>query len=395
MCKKKNVIGIVAAGGIGKRLGSNTPKQFLEIEGKQIIIKSMEPFFNNERIKKVYLIVPKGYEDYCREIISEYLPHGTKNFVHILAGGSERQDSIFEGIRLIKKEEQNYDDLIILVHDGARPFASDDLVSRIIKGAEELGAVIPILPITDTIRIRKENSIEVIDRDKLMIAQTPQGFRGSILINSYEKAMEERYYGTDDGQLVQWAGFELKTVEGEQNNKKITVIEDLPDMLQPKDFPRIGSGYDVHRLVDNRKLVLGGVTIPFHKGLDGHSDADVLIHAIMDAILGGAALGDIGRHFPPTEMKYKDISSLKLLEMVNQIVKEKGYILGNIDATIICEEPKIKAYVDEMKNNIAKALETTEEMISIKGTTTEKLGFTGRKEGIAAEAVCFLMRKNK
>ncbi len=424
MDNKKNVNVIIAAGGAGKRVGSKKPKQFLTIEGKAIICKSIEPFYFNDRVDKIYLIVPEGYVEYCKKIISNEFIDLNEKSLCIIEGGKERQDSIYEAIKCISEDELENEELLILVHDGARPYLTQDLVERTITGAELQGAVIPILPVTDTVRIKEDDEIKVIDRNKLMVAQTPQGFKGSILINAYEKAMKEEYFGTDDGQVVQWAGFELKTIEGEQDNKKITVVEDLPKEVQVnisidekmasnyvppngdknenkaiekrallKDFPRIGSGYDVHKLVEGRELILGGVQVPFNKGLDGHSDADVLVHAIMDAILGAAALGDIGKHFPPSDMKYKGVSSLTLLSQVKNIIKEKGYVIGNIDATVVCEKPKISDYVIEMKNNICEILELDIERLNIKGTTTEKLGFTGREEGIAAEAICLLAKE--
>ena len=217
-----------------------------------------------------------------------------------------------------------------------------------------------------------------------MIVQTPQGFRFDLLMNAYEKAYADGYYGTDDASLVERIGVHPALVEGSYANIKLTTREDLPSVT------RIGKGFDVHRLVEERKCIIGGVDIPNKKGLLGHSDADVLTHAIMDALLGAAALGDIGRIFPDSDEQFKDADSIKMLEQVGYMIREKGYGISNIDATVICERPKISPYVEEMIENIAKALKIDSDRINIKGTTTEKLGFTGRKEGIAAEAVCIL-----
>ena len=216
--------------------------------------------------------------------------------------------------------------------------------------------------------------------------QTPQGFRFGLLKEAFEKAMAEGFYGTDDASLVERLGHAVAIVPGEYTNIKITTPEDLTMEM------RIGTGYDVHKLVEERDLILGGVNIPYEKGLLGHSDADVLTHALMDALLGAAALGDIGKLFPDNDDSFKGISSIELLKRVKSALDDKGYSLGNADVTVICQKPKLAGYIDEMRKNIAQALDTDVDRISIKATTTEKLGFTGRGEGIAAEAVCILNR---
>ncbi|MBR4410645.1 MAG: 2-C-methyl-D-erythritol 2,4-cyclodiphosphate synthase [Firmicutes bacterium] len=218
--------------------------------------------------------------------------------------------------------------------------------------------------------------------------QTPQGFASEILRKAYEAAYRDGFLGTDDAGLAERIGQTILLTEGDYANIKITTREDLPMEI------RVGTGYDVHRLTEGRKLILGGVDIPYEKGLDGHSDADVMAHALMDALLGAAGLGDIGRHFPDTDPQYKGISSLKLLEIVNQRIHEAGYELGNADVTIIAQRPKLAGYISQMEENLAAVLGADIRQINVKATTTEKLGFTGRGEGIAAEAACIIKSKH-
>ena len=400
MTKKNETIVIIAAGGQGRRLGSEKPKQFLEVDGIPMICKSVKPFIDTERVDALYIVVPEGYEEYCEALFKKHFEGNKfKKIRSIISGGAERQDSIYEAIKLISKAKNCNceDNSIILIHDGARPFVTSNIIERVIDGTKKYGAVIPIIPLIDTVRMKNGENIDVIDRDKLMIAQTPQGFKYDILIESYEKAMKATYYGTDDAQLLQWAGVPLETVEGEVLNKKITTKEDLQQTphTQTLPIPRVGTGYDVHRLTEGYKLILGGVDIPFEKGLEGHSDADVLVHTIMDSLLGAAGLGDIGVHFPPTDEQYKGISSLELLRRVKILLNENSYEIGNIDATVICEKPKIKEYVPKMKKNICEVLQIAEGQLNIKGTTTEKLGFEGKGEGIASLASALIVAKSK
>ena len=216
--------------------------------------------------------------------------------------------------------------------------------------------------------------------------QTPQGFRTDVIREAYRRAYAEGFYGTDDASLAERAGYSIAVAEGSYANIKITTKEDLPVEM------RIGSGYDVHRLEEGRKLILCGTEIPFEKGLLGHSDADVALHALMDAMLGAAAAGDIGRHFPDTDDRFKGVSSMELLKQTLMVINKEGYAPGNVDITIIAQRPKLQPYIEQMRENTAAALNIGKESVSVKATTTEKLGFTGRGEGIAAQAVCILTR---
>jgi 2-C-methyl-D-erythritol 4-phosphate cytidylyltransferase/2-C-methyl-D-erythritol 2,4-cyclodiphosphate synthase len=296
-----------------------------------------------------------------------------------LAGGKERQDSVKNALDLL---EDGY----VLVHDGARPYVTEEVIMNVMMATADKKAAVAAVPSKDTIRqVSGKNSV-TLDRSTLYNVQTPQGFYVPLIKKAFKKAYEDNFYGTDDAMLVERIGAYVAIAEGSYGNIKITTKEDLPvDM-------RVGSGFDVHRLIENRSLILCGVKIPFEKGLLGHSDADVAIHALMDAMLGAAALGDIGKHFPDTDDKYKGISSVLLLKKVNELIAELGYKVNNVDITIMAQVPKLLPYIQAMREKIAETLEIDENRVNVKATTTEKLGFVGREEGIAAEAVCTINR---
>lgn len=379
MLRDKKVYGIIGAAGFGKRMAAPLPKQFLKIGGKTILETTVKKFENLSIIDQIIIVTAGDYQDLCCQFFHEQI---NASKIHVICGGKERQDSIYQAVRYLQ-EQGAEEDAVVLIHDGVRPYASGDLIRRVAERVVSDGAAIAAVPPKDTIRHEEEGTL---DRSRLWCVQTPQGFQFSILRDAFEKAFQDGFYGTDDAGLVERIGQRVSIVEGENTNIKITTPEDLTVEN------RIGTGFDVHRLTENRKLILGGVEIPFEKGLLGHSDADVLLHALMDAMLGAAALGDIGKLFPDQDDSYKDISSLLLLERTGRAVAEAGYSLGNLDATIICQRPKLAGYIDQMRENIARVLGVPIEQVSVKATTTEKLGFTGRGEGIAAEAVCLLTR---
>ena len=378
MYKGRRIGAIIAAAGSGSRMGGDKPKQFSNVDGIPVIAKTYRAFANCDMIDVIYVVTGEDMMQQCKNHMVPYLDtKQLKKFGGIVSGGNERQDSVYNALIAVK-EQGGVD--YVLIHDAARPFVTGKIIETTVKAAESRDAAIVCVRPKDTIRTVDET----LDRRSLMIVQTPQGFRFDLLMNAYEKAYADGYYGTDDASLVERIGVHPALVEGSYANIKLTTREDLPSVT------RIGKGFDVHRLVEERKCIIGGVDIPNKKGLLGHSDADVLTHAIMDALLGAAALGDIGRIFPDSDEQFKDADSIKMLEQVGYMIREKGYGISNIDATVICERPKISPYVEEMIENIAKALKIDSDRINIKGTTTEKLGFTGRKEGIAAEAVCIL-----
>lgn len=377
MIENRKVFAVISAAGSGKRMGAPIPKQFIVNRGKTILEQTVEKFVKTDMVDKVILVVSGSWRDYCEKLFDEMLYAGR---LTIVEGGAERQDSVYEALTAVEQEKAAEED-IVLIHDGVRPYVSMQLIESVCYSTLRSGAVIPAVPPKDTIRHDTEGTL---DRSRLWCVQTPQGFSFGLIKKAVERAFGDDFYGTDDASLVEHLGESVEIVPGEIGNIKITTPEDLTVEN------RIGTGYDVHRLVENRKLILGGVEIPYEKGLLGHSDADVLVHALMDAMLGAAALGDIGKLFPDNDDSFRNISSMKLLEQVQRVLTEKGYTLGNADVTVICQKPKLAGYIDEMRIRIAEVLQVETDRISIKATTTEKLGFTGRGEGIAAEAVCIL-----
>lgn len=372
---KEKIGAVIVAAGEGKRMGEKIPKQFLKIKGRPMVFHSVWAFVSHPGIQEVILVTGKDYMKACREIfpVTEKLK--------IVAGGKERPDSVRAGLSALGSDMD-----FVLVHDGARPYVSRKIIGQIIEETLETGAAIPGVRPKDTVR----NGKGTLDRSDLFSVQTPQGFSVNMLKSAYEEAEEKGFFGTDDASYVEQMGKKVSVIEGEYENIKITTKEDLPSEGQQE--VRVGIGYDVHRLAPDRELVLGGVKIPHVVGLLGHSDADVLVHAVMDGLLGAAGLGDIGELFPDTDPAYRGISSLKLLKVVGVKIGEQGFVVGNIDGTVLAERPKLAPYKEKMRDNIAGILGIPCEAINIKATTTEKLGFVGREEGIAAQAVCTLVR---
>jgi len=338
-----------------------------------MVRKTAEAFARNTYVDDICIAVNGAYIREYEEALS-----GLPKIRCMSAGGKERQDSVGEALRRLA-EVSSFD--YVMIHDGARPYVTDKVIEDSLAAAVRHGAAVAAVPVKDTIR---QGGI-TLERKNLFSVQTPQTFERRIIIEAYERACSDGYMGTDDGSLVERLGRQVALSPGDYANIKITTKEDLPMKY------RAGTGYDVHRLEAGRPLILGGVSVPYDKGLLGHSDADVLVHAVMDALLGAAALGDIGRHFPDTDPRYKGISSIKLLVYVGNLLRESGYAVGSIDATVIAEKPKIAAYIDEMRANIAEALRVDIQNVSIKATTTEGLGFTGRGEGIAAQAAVMII----
>jgi 2-C-methyl-D-erythritol 2,4-cyclodiphosphate synthase/2-C-methyl-D-erythritol 4-phosphate cytidylyltransferase len=315
----------------------------------------------------------------------------------IAYGGTERQDSVKNGLMMLTKEES-----VVLVHDAARPLITKEIIGRVIAEVSKHGTGVAAVTVKDTIKqVDQENKVvSTPDRAWLRAVQTPQGFLKSILLQAHINAEEKGTLATDDATLVEALGVSVQLSEGSYDNLKITTPEDmlmaeaLLNCREGKQSPsmRVGQGYDVHQLVQGRKLILCGVEIPHETGLLGHSDADVALHALMDALLGALALGDIGKHFPDSDPNYKGISSLLLLEHVIGLVKNQGFMVGNVDVTIVAQRPKLAPYITAMRENVAKTLETYLDNVNIKATTTEHLGFEGEEKGISAQAVCLLMR---
>ena len=397
MYRGKKVSVIIAAGGSGNRLGEKIPKQFIDMGGRSMLSLSVDAFVQNQYVDDIVLVVPEGSKEKTETIINaEIVSPGTT--ISIVYGGSDRAKSVRNGLNEISGEG------VVLVHDAARPYVTEDIINRVIEKAFESGAAIPAVSVKDTIYKIDDNEKMLVssipDRSKLYAVQTPQGFEYNILMEAHDKAFRENVSVTDDGMPVMNLGLPVSLVEGGYENKKITTPDDLDipgafniGLDDDSDAQyRVGSGFDVHKFEVGRKLILGGIEIPFEKGLAGHSDADVLTHALMDAILGALSLGDIGEMFPDNDDTYLNISSIILLKKVIEAMKAKGYNLINTDITIIAERPKMSSFKKIIENNLAEIFGVDSSNISVKATTTEKLGFTGREDGIGAQCVVLIKK---
>ncbi|MHB9038313.1 MAG: 2-C-methyl-D-erythritol 2,4-cyclodiphosphate synthase [Armatimonadota bacterium] len=430
---------LIPAAGRGERFGRGSNKVFADIAGKPILAHTLSVFESCDAIGEIIIVTGEREIEAVGELVDRF---GFTKVRHIVAGGDQRQDSVRRGLEMVTSD-------IVAIHDAARPMVTCEIIERSIEEARRSGACIAAVPVIDTIKstlsqpspsqgegvkfpLLKKEGVRgrllvsgTVDRANLYSVQTPQTFRTELVRWAYEQAFADGFYATDDAALVERMGESVAIVQGSYDNIKITTPSDvelasmkllrdhLPgdDRLSSETGPvsqskqvgsphwglgggeqRSGLGFDVHALVQGRKLILGGVDVPYEKGLMGHSDADVLVHAIMDALLGAAALGDIGVHFPDSDPVYRGISSMKLLSHVGELLDQNGWRVTNIDAVVICERPKIAAHVPEMVRGIAKCLCTEPNRISIKGTTTEKLGFTGRGEGIACQAIATLYK---
>ncbi len=381
----KRVVAIIVAGGGGKRMGGDLPKQFLPLGGRPLLDRTLSAFTASPRIEGVVLVLPPSLPD---EVKESY--RFVAKVLAVVDGGEERQDSVRNALAAVPAETE-----VILVHDAVRPFVSRGLLERCAEFAQEHGAVVPMVPVRDTVKQwdRAERTLRTRDRSELMLAQTPQGFRAGILRDAYGKALELGRQGTDDAFLVEEAGYPVVPMPGEEENVKITYPEDLrmaEGLLRERADFRIGIGGDAHKLVEGRDLWLGGVRIEYERGLLGHSDGDVLLHAIADAIYGALGEQDIGRHFPPGEAATEGISSRRIIAHARGRMVEKGFGVAGLDAVIVCEEPKIAPVASALRASIAGMLSLSEERVNLKGKTTEGMGFEGRKEGISAWAVALL-----
>lgn len=371
----KKIFAIIVGAGKGVRLGTQTPKQFLHLEnGQRVFDISIDKFKSISGIEAVLAVVPDGAQ---------------KQFGYAIAGGDTRQESVFNGLKKIKQDYSPAPDDIILIHDAARPFIEITAIMDVIEKLQENPAVTLGVKVKDSLRHQDGH---MIDRNGLYGLQTPQGFHFELIYKAHEQAQGKEGF-TDDTSIVEALGQEITIVEGDAGNFKITTKEDL-DManavIAKNSVFRSGQGYDVHAFdmdtpADSVRLC--GVDVPYKYALKGHSDADVGLHAIMDAILGAIGKGDIGELFPPSDDRFKDMDSTRFVEKACALTQELSYALVNIDVTIICEAPKLGNHKQEMRTRIAKICELDERFVNVKATTTEKLGFTGRGEGIAAQAI--------
>lgn len=370
---------LIVAAGSGKRFGSDIPKVFHKICGKTILEITIDLFLKLFSTNKIMVVVDKNYLDLYQSIFSK------KNLLPPVIGGKERYESVKNGLEALLK----YTPDKVLIHDGARPFIDIETIERVINSLTHNSAVIPVIPETDTVKYTENNYVsKTIERNKLFKAQTPQGFDFGLIYNLYQKNKEPI---TDDSQLVEINGGKIVMVEGNPKNIKITYQDDLP---QQRDF-LVGFGYDVHKFdinrADNNFIMLGGVKVKHPYTIIAHSDGDVLLHALVDAILGAAGKGDIGNYFPPSNPEFKDMDSRFFVKKSLELITEEGLRINNVDCLIICEKPAIEPCRELIRESIAHILEINSKRVNIKATTTEGLGFTGRREGIAAKVVVSLV----
>ncbi len=380
---------ILAAGGSGVRMGAGINKVFLNLQGIPVLKRSIL-LFNGIADSMTIVCREEDLPD-AKEIASGC----TVSFpVVFTAGGKTRQESVMNGLKTLPASGDD----IVLIHDAARCMTPADVIRRVVDSCMLYGSGVPAIPAVNTMKYAADEHTVTctVDRSGLYEIQTPQGFRFEPLMGASVRAENDGFSVTDDASVMEHSGEKVYIVRGSKMNIKITEKEDLAiaGALLSGGLPlyRTGSGYDVHRLTENRKLILCGVEIPHHLGLLGHSDADVAIHALMDAMFGAASLGDIGRHFPDNDDRYRGISSMLLLEETVKKIISAGYRFVNADITIIAQRPKISPFIPDMIRNVCRVLGCPEDQINIKATTTEKLGFEGREEGISAQAVCMLCR---
>ncbi|MBN1898663.1 MAG: 2-C-methyl-D-erythritol 4-phosphate cytidylyltransferase [Spirochaetes bacterium] len=370
---------IVVAAGSGKRFGFKKNKMLYPIKGRPLICLTLDTLQGSKVVNKIVLVSKKREIPAFKKIIEE---NGYSKIVAVIPGGEKRQDSVYNALRWVNKNFKK--DLFIGIHDGARVNVNLSLIQRVFKKALQYNAAVPALISRDTIkRISKEKIVQkTLNRDEIGFVQTPQIFLFSLLWNAYQKACKEGFYATDDAALLEHYGEKVSIVPGDEENTKITFLKDLAK-LSPSRF-RIGTGFDVHPLVKGRTLYLGGIKIPSLKGLKGHSDGDVVIHAIIDALLGACGMPDIGMLFPDTDKKYKNISSLLLLESVIKKIEQDGFRIVNVDTVIIADRPKISFFKSKMIKKLSAVMNISPRQVNIKGKRTEGVVF---KNGIASLAI--------
>ncbi len=377
---------IVLAGGSGSRMGAKRNKVLMTLGGQTVIARAIAAF--EGLVAGVVLVGRRADFDDLQQAAA---PFG--DFVTLAQGGETRQESVWRGLCALPDACTH-----VLIHDGARCLVDAETIRRCMASAEKHGSGVAAIPAVDTIKQADAQGVVTgtPDRAHLMAVQTPQAFPAEIIKRAHLSAQAEGFTGTDDASLVERLGLAVHLTPGSRRNMKLTtpedmmiaaaLIDDLPEL-------RTGMGYDVHRLVEGRELILCGVTVPHTLGLLGHSDADVALHALMDAMLGAAALGDIGRHFPDTDERYRGVSSMTLLRRVAELLAQHGAQVTNCDVTIAAQRPRLLPHIAQMRQNVADALQLPVSRVNVKATTTERLGFEGREEGISAQAVCMVRQR--
>lgn len=386
---------IVVAGGRSARLGGEVPKQLRLVGGRSLLDRSISPFDAIEAIHEIIVVLPPELMSPPPECLNRF-----RTTVRIVSGGDRRQDSVALGVDAVAASSD-----IVLIHDAARPFCTPELAQRILDAAGESGAAIAALAAQDTV---KEGDLKsgvavvarTLPRERMFLAQTPQGFTRPVLQEAIDVGRAGGL-GTDEAALAEQAGYPVRLVQGDPRNIKITteadlaLAEEMTARSEPVVQIRVGLGYDLHRLVDGRPLILAGVTIPSDRRLLGHSDADVVCHAVTDAILGAANAGDIGEHFPDDDVRWRNASSIDLLGRATALIQDRGFGVNNVDVVVITDWPKIRDHAEAMRQCLAGALCVSPDVVAIKGKTSEGVGPVGRGEAIAVHAVALVRRDSR
>jgi 2-C-methyl-D-erythritol 4-phosphate cytidylyltransferase / 2-C-methyl-D-erythritol 2,4-cyclodiphosphate synthase len=385
MTETKRIVALIVAAGSGSRAGGDLPKQFRLVAGEPMLRHSYAVFNAHPLITETFVVIGEGQEEITKEVLAGMPPPA------LITGGASRRDSVRNGLEAINDlGGADY----VLIHDAARPFVTIRVIDDLIAALANKAGAVPVLPVIDSVAYGSDIMGVTVPRENLNRVQTPQAFHFADILSAHQgwNTAEE---ASDDARMLMRYGGEVALVEGEEALAKFTFSEDFSTLKRQESIMiRTGSGFDVHRLVAGEELWLCGIKIEHTHGLSGHSDADVALHALTDAVLGALALGDIGDHFPPSDPRWRGASSDRFLEYAIGLASTKGYQLSNADITIICEAPKIGPHRIAMRERVALIMSVDIDLISVKATTTEMLGFTGRGEGIAAQAVVSLINRN-
>ncbi|WOE74056.1 bifunctional 2-C-methyl-D-erythritol 4-phosphate cytidylyltransferase/2-C-methyl-D-erythritol 2,4-cyclodiphosphate synthase [Alterisphingorhabdus coralli] len=386
---------IIVAAGSGSRAGGDIPKQYRDYQGQPLLRHSVRNLLSHPLIGQIIVVIGAGQDAMAQQA----LPQDDR--IKTVLGGDSRMASVANGLQALSALEIAADTKV-LVHDAARPGLSHDVIDRLLLALDEQPGAVPVLPMVDSMTNNAGELLgEAVDRNDFVRVQTPQAFHFHVLQAAHQHWQTKSGDApTDDARMVQDCGYKVAAVAGDEKLAKITFAEDFDGGLTLMNHQsenlrapiRIGNGFDVHRFEPGDHIWLCGVQIPHKQSLKGHSDADVGLHALTDALLGALALGDIGDHFPDTDPQWAGSSSDRFLEHAANLVEEKGYRIGNVDITLICEAPKVKPHREAMRERVAAILSLDADLVSIKATTTEALGFTGRREGIAAQASATLIQ---
>ena len=378
------VAAVVVAAGRGERAGGEIPKQYRAIAGEPMVRPPLRAFLAHRQIDFVQPVINPADERLYRAAAV-----GLESLLPPVAGGSTRQASVRAGLEALASRGSD----LVLIHDAARPFVTGALIDRAIAAGVARGAAVPCIAVADTIKLidRAAQVAETLDRSRLRIVQTPQAFSFKIILDAHRRAAAEQQENfTDDAALAEWAGQPVSVFEGEQGNVKVTTDEDFAraeiTRLAALSDVRTGNGFDVHAFADGDHVMLGGIRIPHSRGVTGHSDADVVLHALVDAILGALAEGDIGLHFPPSDPRWKGAASERFLSFACERVRARNGMIAHLDVTIVCETPRVSPHRDAMRARIAAIANIPVARVAVKATTSERLGFVGRDEGILAMA---------